>query len=87
MSFTLLAQSMTLIRTLKHPLEVPTSKLLHNHFLLILNLASVPSNGHSTFVLICNYRNSLAVAKENNIQYIAFPAISCGVFRYNDSSI
>ncbi|TYK22408.1 appr-1-p processing enzyme family protein [Cucumis melo var. makuwa] len=28
------------------------------------------------------YRNSLAVAKENNIQYIAFPAISCGVFRY-----
>ncbi|XP_027110619.1 uncharacterized protein LOC113763385 [Coffea eugenioides] len=28
------------------------------------------------------YRNSLRVAKENNIQYIAFPAISCGVFRY-----
>ncbi|KAL3337902.1 hypothetical protein AABB24_030188 [Solanum stoloniferum] len=28
------------------------------------------------------YRNSLRVAKENNIQYIAFPAISCGVFGY-----
>ncbi|XP_057952952.1 uncharacterized protein LOC131147200 [Malania oleifera] len=28
------------------------------------------------------YRNSLRVAKENNIQYIAFPAISCGVYRY-----
>ncbi|XP_052184732.1 uncharacterized protein LOC127796580 [Diospyros lotus] len=28
------------------------------------------------------YRNSLRVAIENNIQYVAFPAISCGVFRY-----
>ncbi|KAM0041861.1 putative Macro domain-containing protein [Helianthus debilis subsp. tardiflorus] len=28
------------------------------------------------------YRNSLRVARENNIQYIAFPAISCGVFGY-----
>ncbi|KAL0740092.1 hypothetical protein Bca4012_081605 [Brassica carinata] len=28
------------------------------------------------------YRNSLRVAKENNIQYIAFTAISCGIFRY-----
>nr|GFA08726.1 appr-1-p processing [Tanacetum cinerariifolium] len=26
------------------------------------------------------YRNSLRVARENNIQYVAFPAISCGVF-------
>lgn len=29
-----------------------------------------------------NCRNSLKLAKENSIQYIAFPAISCGVFRY-----
>lgn len=28
------------------------------------------------------YANSLKLAKENGIQYIAFPAISCGVFRY-----
>lgn len=34
-------------------------------------------------VLLKNaYRNSLMVAKENNIQYIAFPAISCGVYGY-----
>ncbi|KAI4370493.1 hypothetical protein MLD38_018844 [Melastoma candidum] len=28
------------------------------------------------------YRNSLTVAKENDIKYIAFPAISCGGCRY-----
>ncbi|KAK8481066.1 hypothetical protein V6N11_014252, partial [Hibiscus sabdariffa] len=28
------------------------------------------------------YKNCLTVAKENNIKYIAFPAISCGVFGY-----
>ncbi|KAM0953745.1 putative Macro domain-containing protein [Dioscorea sansibarensis] len=34
-------------------------------------------------VLLANaYRNSLKIAKENNIQYIAFPAISCGFYRY-----
>ncbi|KAJ7959552.1 Appr-1-p processing enzyme family protein isoform 1 [Quillaja saponaria] len=28
------------------------------------------------------YRNSLRVAKEKNLQYIAFPAISCGIYGY-----
>ncbi|XP_059627898.1 uncharacterized protein LOC132270723 [Cornus florida] len=28
------------------------------------------------------YRNSLRVAKENSIQYVAFPAISCGIYGY-----
>ncbi|KAF2319281.1 hypothetical protein GH714_014402 [Hevea brasiliensis] len=28
------------------------------------------------------YRNSFTVAKDNNIKYIAFPAISCGVYGY-----
>ncbi|KAJ6975361.1 uncharacterized protein [Populus alba] len=28
------------------------------------------------------YRNSLILAKDNNIKYIAFPAISCGVYGY-----
>ncbi|KAL5854381.1 hypothetical protein ACOSQ4_004183 [Xanthoceras sorbifolium] len=28
------------------------------------------------------YKNSLSVAKKNNIQYIAFPAISCGLYGY-----
>ncbi|KAH9685083.1 Macro domain-containing protein [Citrus sinensis] len=28
------------------------------------------------------YKNSLSLAKANNIQYIAFPAISCGLYCY-----
>ncbi|MED6170692.1 hypothetical protein PIB30_033458 [Stylosanthes scabra] len=38
------------------------------------------SNSNPAASLASAYRNSLRVAKEKNIQYIAFPAISCGVF-------
>ncbi|KAL5710029.1 hypothetical protein ACHQM5_020643 [Ranunculus cassubicifolius] len=40
------------------------------------------AHDHPETYLRSAYRNSLRVAKENNIQYIAFPAISCGVFGY-----
>ncbi|KAF8728605.1 hypothetical protein HU200_017870 [Digitaria exilis] len=37
---------------------------------------------HPEVLLKNAYENSLKLAKENGIQYIAFPAISCGVFHY-----
>ncbi|KAJ3682903.1 hypothetical protein LUZ60_013130 [Juncus effusus] len=37
---------------------------------------------HPDISLRNSYKNSLKVAKENNVQYIAFPAISCGVYRF-----
>ncbi|KAI4306929.1 hypothetical protein L6164_030169 [Bauhinia variegata] len=40
------------------------------------------SDSNPAASLASAYRNSLRVAKDNNIQYIAFPAISCGVFGY-----
>ncbi|XP_057415813.1 uncharacterized protein LOC130710524 [Lotus japonicus] len=40
------------------------------------------SNSDPATSLASAYRNSLRVAKEKNIQYIAFPAISCGVYGY-----
>ncbi|MED6126464.1 hypothetical protein PIB30_078756 [Stylosanthes scabra] len=40
------------------------------------------SNSNPAASLASAYRNSLRVAKEKNIQHIAFPAISCGVFGY-----
>ncbi|KDO44105.1 hypothetical protein CISIN_1g029637mg [Citrus sinensis] len=33
-------------------------------------------------ILRSAYKNCLSVGKANNIQYIAFPAISCGVSQY-----
>ena len=33
-------------------------------------------------LLASAYRNSLSLARENNCQSVAFPAISCGVFGY-----
>lgn len=40
------------------------------------------TNENPKAALINAYRNSLRVAKEHNIQHIAFPAISCGVYGY-----
>ncbi|PIA24795.1 hypothetical protein AQUCO_27900001v1, partial [Aquilegia coerulea] len=37
---------------------------------------------HPEVLLRSSYRNCLRLAKENNIQYIVFPAISCGVYGY-----
>ncbi|KAJ9553444.1 hypothetical protein OSB04_017489 [Centaurea solstitialis] len=40
------------------------------------------ANSNVAALLSNAYRNSLRVAREKNIQYVAFPAISCGVFGY-----
>ncbi|KAJ4717478.1 Appr-1-p processing enzyme family protein isoform 1 [Melia azedarach] len=39
-------------------------------------------HGNPEAVLKSAYKNSLTLAKANNIQYIAFPAISCGLSHY-----
>ncbi|XP_022987338.1 uncharacterized protein LOC111484918 [Cucurbita maxima] len=56
--------------------RLPASHVIHT----VGPIYNVNSNPQA--LLRSAYRNSLAVAKENNIQYIAFPAISCGVYRY-----
>ncbi|XXG42756.1 hypothetical protein AAC387_Pa01g2951 [Persea americana] len=47
------------------------------------------TDDHPKVSLQSAYRNCLKLANENNIQYIAFPAISCGVYGYpfKDASI
>ncbi|XP_021824786.1 uncharacterized protein LOC110765853 [Prunus avium] len=40
------------------------------------------SGSNPEVYLSAAYRNSLSIAKSNNIQYVAFPAISCGVYGY-----
>ncbi|KAI3956623.1 hypothetical protein MKW92_034352 [Papaver armeniacum] len=39
-------------------------------------------DNHPEVTLRNAYRNSIKLAKESNIDYIAFPAISCGVYGY-----
>ncbi|KAH7548253.1 hypothetical protein ACOSP7_032354 [Xanthoceras sorbifolium] len=56
--------------------RLPASHVIHT----VGPIYDVHSNPEA--LLRSSYKNSLSVAKENNIQYIAFPAISCGVFGY-----
>jgi O-acetyl-ADP-ribose deacetylase (regulator of RNase III) len=39
------------------------------------------AHGEAALLAAC-YRNSLKLARENTVKTIAFPAISCGVYRY-----
>lgn len=55
---------------------LPASHVIHT----VGPIYSVDSNPAAS--LASAYRNTLKVAKENNIQYVAFPAISCGVYGY-----
>lgn len=59
----------------------PGFKLSASH---IIHTVGPIYDGHrNPEVLLRNsYKNSLEIAKENNIKYIAFPAISCGVYGY-----
>ncbi|KAF7830880.1 appr-1-P processing enzyme family protein [Senna tora] len=56
--------------------RLPASRVIHT----VGPIYNSDSNPAAS--LASAYRNCLRVAKENNIQYIAFPAISCGVFGY-----
>ncbi|KAK1571512.1 hypothetical protein Q3G72_018443 [Acer saccharum] len=53
--------------------KLPASHVIHT----VGPIYDVHSNPAA--LLRSSYKNSLSVAKEKNIQYIAFPVISCGV--------
>uniref|UniRef100_M8BN78 Uncharacterized protein n=1 Tax=Aegilops tauschii TaxID=37682 RepID=M8BN78_AEGTA len=56
--------------------ELPVSRVIHT-------VGPIYDMDRKPEVSLKNaYENSLKVAKENGIQYVAFPAISCGIFRY-----
>ncbi|KAL6902040.1 hypothetical protein ACP4OV_004916 [Aristida adscensionis] len=56
--------------------KLPVSRVIHT-------VGPIYDMDEQPEVLLKNaYENSLKLAKENGIQYIAFPAISCGVYRY-----
>lgn len=56
--------------------RLPASHVIHT----VGPIYDVDSNPAAS--LRGSYRNSLRAAKDNNIKYIAFPAISCGVYGY-----
>lgn len=59
----------------------PGFKLLVSH---VIHTVGPVFNFHCDHedILRSAYKNCLSVARANNIQYIAFPAISCGVSQY-----
>lgn len=56
--------------------NLPVSRIIHTVG-PIYNKEEDPAS-----VLSSAYKSSLEVAKENHIKYVAFPAISCGVYGY-----
>ncbi len=64
------------------------AKITHGYLLsarfIIHTVGPVWSGGHrgEPETLANCYRNSLSVATSNNVRTIAFPAISCGAYRY-----
>ncbi|PKA67221.1 aprataxin [Apostasia shenzhenica] len=56
--------------------QLPVSRVIHT----VGPVYGVVQNAE--FLLRSAYRNSLKLAKDKNIQYIAFPAISCGIYSY-----
>ncbi|XP_039128153.1 macro domain-containing protein VPA0103-like [Dioscorea cayenensis subsp. rotundata] len=56
--------------------QLPVSQIIHTVGPIY------DAHRHPEILLRNAYRNSLQLAKENNIEYIAFPSISCGVFGY-----
>ncbi|XP_048446836.1 macro domain-containing protein VPA0103 [Pyrus x bretschneideri] len=59
----------------------PGFKLPASHVIHTVGPVYRSGSNPETF-LSAAYRNSLTLAKSNNLQYIAFPAISCGVYGY-----
>ncbi|PRQ59596.1 putative Macro domain-containing protein [Rosa chinensis] len=56
--------------------KLPASHVIHT-------VGPVYHAGNNPEVYLSSaYRNSLSIAKAHNIQYVAFPAISCGVYGY-----
>lgn len=59
----------------------PGCKLPVSHVIHTVGPVYHPGNNPEAY-LSSAYRKSLSMAKANNIQYVAFPAISCGVYGY-----
>eukprot|EP00257_Ricinus_communis_P017366 XP_015575792.1 uncharacterized protein LOC8259545 [Ricinus communis] len=59
-----------------HGFELPVSRVIHT-------VGPVHSDDRNPALSLRNaYRNSLELAKANEIQYVAFPAVCCGTFGY-----